>query len=312
MVGTIAVTDFGWYSHLRSRPGLEEVNFWKPSANRAYSVPEYSPFMFKLKAPHNAVCGFGFFARYVSLPDWLAWETFGPGNGCESLSEMRQRIGAIRERIGFTGPASSPIGCVLLVRPTFFPEADWIRQPTDWPSRTVSDKRYDLAVGEGARVWSECLERAGSALSSLATPGVAEPSLPTARYGSPRLVQPRLGQGTFRIAVMDAYGWRCSVTGEHSLPALEAAHIRAYGDDGPHDVRNGLLFRADFHRLFDKGYLTVADDLRLEVSPRLREEFDNGHSYYPFHGKPLRLPQREELRPLSEYLAWHREHRYAA
>jgi hypothetical protein len=34
------------------------------------------------------------------LPDWLAWETFGAGNGCESFEEMRGRIGEIRSRIG--------------------------------------------------------------------------------------------------------------------------------------------------------------------------------------------------------------------
>jgi putative restriction endonuclease len=111
---------------------------------------------------------------------------------------------------------------------------------------------------------------------------------------------------------MDAYGRTCSVTGEHSLPALEAAHIRAYTSAGPHEVNNGLLLRADFHRLFDQGYLTVSPDYRLEVSPRLRLDYQNGRSYYPFHGTTLRLPDDEELRPDQGYLAWHREAVYAA
>jgi putative restriction endonuclease len=77
------------------------------------------------------------------------------------------------------------------------------------------------------------------------------------RYGTPQLVAPRLGQGAFRVAVIEAYGRACAVTGEHSLPALDAAHIRSYDQEGPHEVRNGILLRADLHRLFDKGYLTV-------------------------------------------------------
>lgn len=85
MMGTVAVTDFGWYSHLRSHPELAEVNFWKPSAARAFTAVEFSPFLFKLKAPHNAICGYAWFARYSALPDWLAWQTFGLGNGCDSL-----------------------------------------------------------------------------------------------------------------------------------------------------------------------------------------------------------------------------------
>jgi putative restriction endonuclease len=39
-------------------------------------------------------------------------------------------------------------------------------------------------------------------------------------------VQPRLGQGAFRLLVTDAYQRRCAVTGERTLPVLDAAHIR--------------------------------------------------------------------------------------
>jgi predicted restriction endonuclease len=110
------------------------------------------------------------------------------------------------------------------------------------------------------------------------------------RYGDPRLIQPRLGQGVFRVVVTDAYDRACAVTEEHSLPALEAAHIRPYAEEGPHDVRNGLLIRVDLHRLFDAGYVTVTPDFRLEVSNPLKTDYRNGRSYYPYHGKELRLP----------------------
>jgi len=79
------------------------------------------------------------------------------------------------------------------------------------------------------------------------------------RYGAPQVVQPRLGQGTFRIAVTSAYG-ACAVCGEHSLPALGAAHVRPYADGGTHALPNGLLLRADIHRLYDTGYVTVTPD----------------------------------------------------
>lgn len=36
MDGTLAITDKGWYDLLRSQPDLTEVNFWKPSAHRAW------------------------------------------------------------------------------------------------------------------------------------------------------------------------------------------------------------------------------------------------------------------------------------
>ena len=309
MNGTVAVTDYGWCEFL-SRRTVSEVNFWTPSDRRRFSAPEFSPFFFKLKAPHRAIAGFGYFAKWSSLPPWLAWECFGEGNGCESLPELEDRLSEIRTRIKYVpnGPVAN-IGCILLVQPIFFSREAWIPQPADWHERTVSTTSYDLTVGEGRRIWEQCLERAHpAAFVPALLPQVAGP--PSPRYGTPQFVAPRLGQGTFRVSVTDAYGRSCAATGEHSLPALEAAHIRSYAKDGPHEVRNGLLLRADLHRLFDKGYATVTPDFHLEISDRLKADYSNGRSYYPLHGQLLRTPEEERYRPAREFLAWHNEHVY--
>ena len=34
-----------------------------------------------------------------------------------------------------------------------------------------------------------------------------------------------------------------------TLPVLEAAHIKPYALEGPHDFNNGLLLRSDLHTL---------------------------------------------------------------
>lgn len=309
MRGTIAITDEGWYRFLADRPDLTEVNFWTPSARRPFRAPQFSPFLFKLRAPHNAICGFAYFAQFSRLPDWLAWEAFGEGNGCPSLAALRERIARLRAGIRYdeqTG--SNEIGCIQLVFPTFFPRDDWIRQPADWHARTQRSATYDLSEGEGRRVWEACLDRAAATARATATSGPLLSVDGQARYGDPRSFRPRLGQATFRIAVLDAYGRGCAVTREHSLPALEASHIRPYAQDGPHEIRNGLLLRADLHRLFDTGYATVTPDLRLEISPRLREDYQNGHSYYPLHGARVHVPVEPAHRPDPGFLAWHNEH----
>src|SRR5215211_3132406 len=77
-----------------------------------------------------------------------------------------------------------------------------------------------------------------------------------ARYGSEFLTRTRLGQGAFRVLVTEAYTRRCAVTGERTLPALEAAHIQPFSKLGPHLTTNGLLLRSDLHKLFDLGYLS--------------------------------------------------------
>ncbi|PSO48774.1 MAG: hypothetical protein BRC33_08750 [Cyanobacteria bacterium SW_9_44_58] len=47
------------------------------------------------------------------------------------------------------------------------------------------------------------------------------------------------------------------MTGERTLPALDAAHIKPYAQSGSHTISNGLLLRADLHRLFDRFYITI-------------------------------------------------------
>jgi putative restriction endonuclease len=62
---------------------------------------------------------------------------------------------------------------------------------------------------------------------------------------------------------------------------------------------------------FDRFFITVVKDsktkdFRIEVSKRIREEFENGGYYYGFHGEPLKvLPSQTEDLPAKEYLEWH-------
>jgi len=112
-------------------------------------------------------------------------------------------------------------------------------------------------------------------------------------YGAPIPVRPRLGQRSFRVAVLDSYGRRCAITNEKTLPVLEAAHIRDYHDLPVHSINNGILLRADIHKLFDADYVTVTREYQFEVNRRIKEEFENGRDYYAI-----------------EALIWHNEQRY--
>lgn len=100
------------------------------------------------------------------------------------------------------------------------------------------------------------------------------------------------------------------MTNSHVLHVLDAAHIRPYSDGGSHSLSNGLLLRQDVHTLFDRGYVTVSPDYRVEVSRRLKDEFDNGKKYYALQGKSILLPANPAFRPSVEQLAWHNENRY--
>jgi putative restriction endonuclease len=211
------------------------------------------------------------------------------------------------------------IGCILVNQPVFFAERDWVRMPNDFKGQTVQGKTYDLSHGEGERIWLECLARAGSRLSLVSerSPLFSDVNVLADRsftipggYGAAALSRPRLGQRSFRVAVLDSYGRRCAITNEKTLPALEAAHIREYRDVQEHVLSNGILLRADIHKLFDAGYVTVTPDHHFLVSRRIKEEFENGRDYYALDGSLIRLPQNPLERPDAGALSWHNEVRF--
>ena len=295
----IAVTDGDWFEMLRQHPNLAEVNFWAPSAANFRALRPGELFLFKLHAPRNVIVGGGIFAYANSLPCSLAWEAFGEANGARSAQEMRARIA--RYRRADPGDRSDfEIGCRILTQPFFFAEADWIPVPVSWAPNIVSFKTYNTGDAEGLALWDAVNERMNRPDLS----GMAEAQ---ARFGEPQLIRPRLGQGAFRVLVTDIYNRRCAITHERTLPALEAAHIRPYGDGGAHEAQNGLLLRRDIHSLFDAGYVTVTPDLRFEVSRRIKEEFDNGRHYYELHGSEIERPSNPVMRPAADALAWHNE-----
>lgn len=296
MKAYVGITDSDWYNFLRIQPGLDEINFWRPSALQQFKALKPGElFLFKLHSPDDYIVGGGIFAHFSRLPINLAWESFGKSNGAGSFLELRRQVAKYKHdeyfhQIDYT------IGCILLTQPFFLPRRNWIPVPSDWRPGIQQGKTYDLSVEPGLSIWRRLhlAQTVGSELRSN-----------QARFGEPVLVSPRLGQGSFRVLVTDAYERRCAVTNERTLPALDAAHIKPYSESGEHVISNGILLRRDLHALFDQGYVTVNPDLRFEVSRKIREEFENGRDYYRLNGELVHVPANPSSRPSREYLEWH-------
>lgn len=237
------------------------------------------------------------------MPLWWVWDAFGEANGVASDEELRLRLSRLsRESRSTLAGDDRPIGCVSITQPVFFAPDEWVPTPADWKPNIVSGAGYDLTMGEGRILWERCLERAAAVGHA---PEWVHEAEEQRRYGQPYLMRQRLGQTGFRIAVLEAYGHACAITAEHSLPVVEAAHIRPYKMGGTHIVANGLPLRRDLHRLFDLGFVTIRPDLKLAVSPRLREDYANGRAYYALEGTAIRTPTNPEDRPSRELLEWH-------
>lgn len=200
------------------------------------------------------------------------------------------------------------IGCIILTDPIFFKEEDWIETPKDWSNNIVQGKGYDSIFGEGKRIW----DKVDNLIRFYRTSQENNSEIWTAqeqdsKYGfGNTLYKYRIGQGAFRILVTDAYEKRCAITGEKTLPVLEAAHIRSFSENGPNKISNGLLLRSDLHKLFDCGYLTITKNHTIEVSSRIKLEFQNGKEYYQFHGQNLKvLPSKHSNLPDKQFIDWH-------
>ncbi len=164
--------------------------------------------------------------KYESLPLPLAWDAFERKNGAGSDLELAEMIGSLRTRDDGTTPE---IGCSILAQPFFWPKEAWIPVEDLFAKNIVGGKTFDATRVEGKRLWDAVQERL---LRYPAPAGaIAEAEL-LSSYGAPTLVRPRRGQGTFRALVTNAYQRRCAITGEHTLPVLEAAHIRPFGKEG--------------------------------------------------------------------------------
>ena len=132
------------------------------------------------------------------------------------------------------------------------------------------------------------------------------------RVGEDRITQTstRIGQNFFRSTVLSAYNGRCCITGL-SLPALlVASHIVPWRHDSANRVnpRNSLLLSALHDKAFDSGFITIRDDMTVQVSRKqnvINDQFFSESIEY-YDGKSISLP--EKFSPGREFLSYHREH----
>jgi putative restriction endonuclease len=124
---------------------------------------------------------------------------------------------------------------------------------------------------------------------------------------SSRLVRDRV----FRRIVLDAYDCRCAVTGlkfinGNGRAEVEAAHIKPVEHHGPDDIRNGIALSGTAHWMFDRGLISLSDDLEVLVSRQVNDT----DSVWKLLNQTRKatVPANPAYRPHPSYLAWHREH----
>lgn len=132
--------------------------------------------------------------------------------------------------------------------------------------------------------------------------GLFDPSEEARRRTLSAIVR-REGQPAFRRSLLNAYNSRCAISGCAVEALLEAAHIVPYRGVHTNLVTNGLLLRADLHKLFDLHLLGI-DPVSREV--QLADELKQSE-YAKFHGVPLHATIHPSQAPSDELLSYHLE-----
>ena len=114
----------------------------------------------------------------------------------------------------------------------------------------------------------------------------------------------------FRRKVLEAYDSRCAITGLKFINGggraeVEAAHIKSVEHHGPDIITNGIALSGTAHWMFDRGLISLSDDLEVLVSRQVNDI----DSVWSLVNKSRRaaVPGNPVHRPHPSYLAWHRE-----
>jgi len=122
-------------------------------------------------------------------------------------------------------------------------------------------------------------------------------------------VEQRIKQSFFRRAVLSSYRGRCCMSGVAESRLLTASHIVPWSKDKTNRLnpRNGLCLSALHDRAFDKGLITLSDDLRVIVSKMLKQRTETfvKELVAAIEGRPIESPER--FMPSPDFIMRHRK-----
>ena len=171
--------------------------------------------------------------------------------------------------------------------------------------RPISNEDFNRIVAVGLPDEPHLLPRAGTFVAEEHAP--YEVQRDRTLLLSSRLVRDR----AFRKRVLEAYDCRCALTGLKFINGGgraegEAVHIRSVEANGPDIVTNGIALSGTVHWMFDRGLISLDDNLEILLSSKINDIEGvrkminpDGRAHFPKHG---------EWRPHPRYLGWHREH----
>ncbi|HFD2078907.1 HNH endonuclease [Serratia marcescens] len=122
-------------------------------------------------------------------------------------------------------------------------------------------------------------------------------------------VKTRVDQNLFRKNVLEAYEYRCCVTGLEEQSLLVASHILPWSHSIEQRLNpsNGLCLSSLHDKAFDRGLITFDEDLKLVLSSKIKRLKSSIYveNFLKYEGKKIRSPINYS--PDKEHIAFHRE-----
>ena len=175
-----------------------------------------------------------------------------------------------------------------------------------WPVYIVGDDAANLVVTVAVDD-AEHLSFAHEAIAAGAEIHTAITADDARRSYVTSSVRVRLHQRSFRERVLDAYQRQCAFCRFRHEEMLEAAHIIPDSQpEGEPVVRNGIALCTLHHSAFDRRFIGVRPDYKIEVRPDILREKDGptlAHAIQALHGQSIFIPKILALRPDPKLLS---------
>ena len=133
-----------------------------------------------------------------------------------------------------------------------------------------------IPIGQRTSKWQVLYDAMAIALRDVEIPSElqidAEEDDADAVLSKVTMVEARMGQGSYRAALMREWDGKCALTGISCSEMLVASHIKPWSESKKReklDVANGLLLSANVDALFDRFLISFEDDVTLLASPKL-------------------------------------------
>jgi putative restriction endonuclease len=180
-----------------------------------------------------------------------------------------------------------------------------------WAVRPISMEDFNRILELGMPDEAPLLPRAdplpGSIVAEDRAPFIFDAERERVAEYTNRVVRDRI----FRRIVLDAYDCRCAITGLRFINGggraeVQAAHIKPVEANGPDIITNGIALSGTAHWMFDRGLISLSDDLEVLVSRHVNDV--DGVRSLVNKMRRAAVPSHPAHRPHPSYLGWHREY----